>query len=174
MQWGRGEGKRAKISYIGAKGAFRKILRLFGAKWISQTYTKGNWKNLATGIGGGGGGRETPPLSARYCILFKLTHYNLCSFWPLEFLPIPIYAIYKVCVTDGDSLRDKVLINLRPSKDWGPSDPEDRARNNQLVWEKLGEEYITDQSVAPTQQQSVESDNWSKVQKVVFRKSEDS
>ena len=83
----------------------------------------------------------------------------------LEFLPIPIYAIYKVCVTEGDSLREKVLINLRPSKHWGPSDPEDRARNNQLIREKLGEEYITDQSVAPTKRQSVKSENWPKVTK---------
>ncbi|XP_075247380.1 sodium- and chloride-dependent glycine transporter 2-like [Convolutriloba macropyga] len=61
----------------------------------------------------------------------------------IEFLPIPLYAMYRVCNTPGDSIIERILINLRPSPQWGPSDPEDRERNNQLIIDQLGSDYIT-------------------------------
>ena len=58
--------KNRKIAYIGAKGAFRKILGSVGQKWISEKVSKGGPFGSAGGQipegggGGGGGASETP------------------------------------------------------------------------------------------------------------------
>ena len=60
----------SKIAFIGAKGAFRKILGSVGQKWISEKVSKGGPFGSAGGQipegGGGGGGAfaPSPPKSA--------------------------------------------------------------------------------------------------------------
>ena len=57
----------SKLVYIGAKGAFRKILGSVGQKWISEKVSKGGPFGSAGGRipeGGGGGVRFPPPKSA--------------------------------------------------------------------------------------------------------------
>ena len=60
----------SKLVYIGAKGAFRKILGSVGQKWISEKVSKRGPFGSAGGRihegggGGGGGGRASPPKSA--------------------------------------------------------------------------------------------------------------
>ena len=61
-----------------------------------------------------------------------------------ELFPIPAYAIYRVATTKADSFLDRILINLKPTEDWGPANPKDRERNNKLIREKLGTNYLTD------------------------------
>ena len=55
----------SKIAYIGAKGAFRKILGSVGQKWISEKVSKGGPFGSAGGqIPEGEGVRPPPPKSA--------------------------------------------------------------------------------------------------------------
>ena len=55
----------SKLVYIGAKGAFRKILGSVGQKWISEKVSKGGPFGSAGGrIPKGGGGVRPPPKSA--------------------------------------------------------------------------------------------------------------
>ena len=52
----------SKLVYIGAKGAFRKILGSVGQKWISEKVSKGGPFGSAGGrIPEGGGGERPPP-----------------------------------------------------------------------------------------------------------------
>ena len=52
----------SKLVYIGAEGAFRKILGSVRQKWISEKVSKGGPFGLAGGrIPGGGGGGGRPP-----------------------------------------------------------------------------------------------------------------
>ncbi|XP_063727139.1 sodium- and chloride-dependent glycine transporter 1-like [Symsagittifera roscoffensis] len=61
-----------------------------------------------------------------------------------ELLPIPLYAVFKICATKAPTLKERITRNLRPAADWGPADDSDRRRNNELIREKLGEQFITD------------------------------
>ena len=58
----------SKLVYIGAKGAFTKILGSVSQQWTSQTSTKGGPFGSAVleflRGGGGGGGVVRPPISA--------------------------------------------------------------------------------------------------------------
>ena len=52
----------SKIAFIGAEGAFRKILGSVGQKWISEKVSKGGPFGSAGGqIPEGGGGASAPP-----------------------------------------------------------------------------------------------------------------
>ena len=63
----------SKIAYIGAKGAFRKILGSVGQKWISEKVSKGGPFGSAGGqIPEGGGGR--PPLIVLFLRVIKTQH----------------------------------------------------------------------------------------------------
>ena len=55
----------SKIAFIGAQGAFRKILGSVGQKWISEKVSKGGPFGSAGGQipEGGGGVRPPPPLN---------------------------------------------------------------------------------------------------------------
>ena len=57
--------RSSKLVYIGAEGAFRKILGSVGQKWISEKVSKGGPFGSAGGcIPEGGGKRPPPPKSA--------------------------------------------------------------------------------------------------------------
>ena len=53
----------SKLVYIGAKGAFRKILGSVGQKWISEKVSKGDplGRQGVESLRGGGGRGASPP-----------------------------------------------------------------------------------------------------------------
>ncbi|NXH50831.1 SC6A9 protein, partial [Dicaeum eximium] len=67
---------------------------------------------------------------------------------------IPIYAIYKVCCSEGDTLLERLKNATKASKDWGPALPEHRSGRYAPAFSPSTESHLEVQPLQPEKGQS--------------------
>ncbi|XP_068546160.1 sodium- and chloride-dependent glycine transporter 1 isoform X1 [Anas acuta] len=67
---------------------------------------------------------------------------------------IPIYAIYKVCCSEGDTLLERLKNATKASKDWGPALPEHRSGRYAPAFSPSTESHLEVQPLHPEKAQS--------------------
>uniref|UniRef100_A0A8C3EBW2 Solute carrier family 6 member 9 n=1 Tax=Corvus moneduloides TaxID=1196302 RepID=A0A8C3EBW2_CORMO len=67
---------------------------------------------------------------------------------------IPIYAIYKVCRSEGDTLLERLKNATKASKDWGPALPEHRSGRYAPAFSPSTESHLEVQPLQPEKGQS--------------------
>ncbi|XP_059334250.1 sodium- and chloride-dependent glycine transporter 1 isoform X1 [Ammospiza nelsoni] len=67
---------------------------------------------------------------------------------------IPIYAIYKVCCSEGDTLLERLKNATKASKDWGPALPEHRSGRYASAFSPSTESHLEVQPLQPEKGQS--------------------
>ncbi|XP_032048541.1 sodium- and chloride-dependent glycine transporter 1 isoform X1 [Aythya fuligula] len=67
---------------------------------------------------------------------------------------IPIYAIYKVCRSEGDTLLERLKNATKASKDWGPALPEHRSGRYAPAFSPSTESHLEVQPLHPEKAQS--------------------
>uniref|UniRef100_A0A8D2QR36 Transporter n=1 Tax=Zosterops lateralis melanops TaxID=1220523 RepID=A0A8D2QR36_ZOSLA len=67
---------------------------------------------------------------------------------------IPIYAIYKVCRSEGDTLLERLKNATKASKDWGPALPEHRSGRYAPVFSPSTESHLEVQPLQPEKGQN--------------------